>query len=524
MQKTMSVRGYGNSLSGYCPTRERRSNSSQVTSEFRDNSRRYTSFFHKLPAPVWISSAALIGVGGLTANPILTAFAVFSLPLLTSMLWVPGEPPALLFACLMQWLQASIAIFYSDWQNVPLEQMFRSPMFVSATWLSLIGVLVLALGIRIVLWRRNDVEEQRARLQAFQLRVPKTFIVYLVSYIVFSLLSELVEPLGGLRQAVVTLGNLRWVFVFLIMYGAMMQRRHYRFLAMVFGLELLTGVLGFFSEFKTIFFMLLIAVAMVGYSFTGWRVVQLAAVTVTLTTLSLLWFAIRVDYRNVLNEGSGKQEVRIPVATRIETLRDLSRGVERDSLENAFEKMILRVSYVEYFALSMDNVPARVPHENGGLWWDSVKQALMPRLLFPDKRIIDDSRRTTHYTGVRVAGLNEGTSIGIGYMGESYIDFGPIGMFAPILSLGVFYGFIYRLFAQGPLTLMGFAIATVILVFGAAKLETSNIGLVGGNLTAVFLFGLFAWLGAPTLWGWLAGGARVETPSPIRMHQIGIQR
>jgi hypothetical protein len=440
------------------------------------------------------------------------------------MLWAPGEPPALLFACLMQWLQASIAIFYSDWQNVPLEQMFRSPMFVSATWLSLIGVLVLALGMRIVLWRRNDVDKQRARLQAFELSVPKTFIVYLVSYVVFSLLSELVGPLGGLRQAVVTLGNLRWIFVFVIMYGTMMQRRHYVFLAMVFGLELVTGVLGFFSEFKTIFFILLIVVAAARYSLNGWRLVQLAAVTVTLTTLSLLWFAIRTDYRNVLNEGSGKQEVRIPIAARIETLRDLSRGVERQSLEDAFEKMIFRVSYVQYFALCMDNVPAKVAHENGELWWDSVKQALMPRLLFPDKPIIDDSARTNHYTGIRVAGLREGTSIGIGYMGESYIDFGSIGMFAPILSLGVFYGFIYRLFANGPLTLMGFAIATVILVFGAAKLEASNIGLVGGNVTAVILFGLFVWLGAPSLWGWLAGGARVEIPSPIRMHQIGIQR
>ena len=50
------------------------------------------------------------------------------------------------------------------------------------------------------------------------------------------------------------------------------------------------------------------------------------------------------------------------------------------------------------------------------------------------------------YTGSRVAGTEEGTSIGIGYMAESYIDFGPIYMFVPILLLGVFYGLIYRYF------------------------------------------------------------------------------
>ncbi len=70
----------------------------------------------------------------------------------------------------------------------------------------------------------------------------------------------------------------------------------------------------------------------------------------------------------------------------------------------------------------------------------------MPRFLFPDKPVLDDSERTRTYTGMNVAGMEQGTSIGIGYIGESYVDFGPVKMFAPIFLLGLLYGLIYRFF------------------------------------------------------------------------------
>ena len=102
-----------------------------------------------------------------------------------------------------------------------------------------------------------------------------------------------------------------------------------------------------------------------------------------------------------------------------------------------------------------------------------------------------------------MSGAEAGTSISLGYMAESYIDFGSIGMFAPILLLGLLYGFIYRFFLQGPLIFLGFSMATAILVFGAYNLETSNIKLVGGNLAALIVVGLFSRLVAPSIWRWL---------------------
>src|SRR5262249_38165568 len=144
------------------------------------------------------------------------------------------------------------------------------------------------------------------------------------------------------------------------------------------------------------------------------------------------------------------------------------------------------------------NVPENVPYEHGTLWFGAIQHAFMPRLFFPNKPTLDDSVRTQKYTGMEVAGREQGASIGIGYIAESYIDFGRYWMLAPIFLLGVFYGLIYRFFAfRQRYGLLGVAAAIAILVFGAYSIETSNIKLIGGNAMSVLVLGLFCWLLGP---------------------------
>ena len=61
---------------------------------------------------------------------------------------------------------------------------------------------------------------------------------------------------------------------------------------------------------------------------------------------------------------------------------------------------------------------------------------------FPNKEVLDDSRMTNYYTAKRYDDLSRGTSIGLGYMAEFYIDFGKYFMFIPVFFLGCLYGFI----------------------------------------------------------------------------------
>jgi hypothetical protein len=51
-------------------------------------------------------------------------------------------------------------------------------------------------------------------------------------------------------------------------------------------------------------------------------------------------------------------------------------------------------------------------------WLATIKRIIMPRLLFPDKPVADDSETTKRVTGVSI---NENTSIGVGYIAETHI-------------------------------------------------------------------------------------------------------
>ena len=196
--------------------------------------------------------------------------------------------------------------------------------------------------------------------------------------------------------------------------------------------------------------------------------------------------------------------VLIPVHERLGTLRDLVLELNKEKLAEAVENLVLRIGYMDLFALTIENVPDNVPFEHGALWGGTILHVLKPRVLFPDKEAIDDSAETRKYTGQEVAGEEQGTSIGLGYLTQSYIDFGVPGMFVPVFLLGVFYGLIYRYFVfHGPSPALGFAMACAILVFGAYTIETSNLKLVGGNLMGFLFFALVRRFLGPAFLAWV---------------------
>jgi hypothetical protein len=73
-------------------------------------------------------------------------------------------------------------------------------------------------------------------------------------------------------------------------------------------------------------------------------------------------------------------------------------------------------------------------------------------------------------------------------MAESYIDFGPVGMFVPIFLLGVFYGLIYRYFiARKNFRVLGFALGTALLLTVHQDFGASNAKIVGGIVTGLIV-------------------------------------
>jgi len=419
----------------------------------------------------------------------------------------------------MQWLQASLVIFYGDWAGLTLTAAFGSSELKRATWLSLIGVLVLALGMRFALLRANKSMGPLALKQIMPLCPPKLFNIYLVAFVGFFAMGNVAYTVPRITQPLLAAMNLKWVLVCLLAYTVLEQRRHYGLLAVAVVLEFMLGLLGFFSTFKTVFLILLVVVLTATSAVEGRRFMLAVLVAVALFTSGVTWTVVKSDYREFLNQGTGEQEEYAPVDQRLQKLAELTGSLTWQNFAPAVENVVLRMSYVHYFALTLMNVPSKVPHENGALWLDAIKRVVTPRLLFPSKSEIQDSVRTEKYTGEKVAGVEQGTSIGIGYIGESYIDFGPVYMFVPIFLLGAFFGFIYRWFViRDRFKPLGFAMATAILVFAAYKVETSNVKIVGGSVVTVLVFSLFSYAIGPLFLRWVS-----ESAPPIRLRP-GLRR
>ena len=447
----------------------------------------------------WLGAAPLCIWAITTPNPLLTLFAILLLPIITTLVWRRGEPPLLMFLCAMQWLQAATAIFYANFYGASLVQAFGGMELERATWLSLVGVLSLSIGIRIALIRAPAPREDRHRAEALDYSIGELFVAYVFVFVISYACAELAFHIPAVTQLLFAITGIKWTMAFMLLYSVSVQQRGYFFALAAVSLELLTGILGYFAGFKGVFFVLLIVVLTSATALRGKRLFALCGVAFALLMSGLIWTAVKSDYREFLSQGLRSQEILVPVEDRVGKLQDLISDFRWDQLGEAAEALTLRMSYVQYFALTMVNVPSSLPYEHGALWAGALKHIVTPRIFFPGKAAVDDSERASFYTGLTVAGAEQGTSIGIGYMAESYVDFGPVLMFLPILLLGVFYGLIYRVFViKSRYALLGCGIATAILVFGGNAIETSNVKLVGGNVTALLVLSAFYFaLGGP---------------------------
>jgi hypothetical protein len=395
----------------------------------------------------------------------------------------------------MQWMQAAFGIYFENSQGNTLAASFGGPELAQATWLSLLGVLVLALGMWTALLRTKTTNYEAIDREMRNVSPLRVFQVFLVFFVLSNFLSSFAFRIPGLTQIIFAASSLGWIPVILLIQAVLYQQRGYGLLLFMVALEFGSGLLGFFSGFKSIFFILAVLLLTWRGAMPKRRIGLLVVMTGFLIFFGSVWQSVKGEYREFLNQGNFDQSVREPVGARVKKLTELTTYFNGEQLADGFDEMLQRMSYVTFFADCIKNVPSMQPYENGALWLDALGRVFMPRLLFPNKSVVDDSERTRKYAAVDIAGSEHGTSMSLGYMAESYVDFGPVGMFAPVFMLGIFYGSIYRIFAlRQHARLIAIACALTILVFGAYTIETSNIKLIGINTMSVLVLGLFYWL------------------------------
>ncbi len=459
-----------------------------------------------LPPGAIAAALALLVLGSVGPNTDLVFVSIVVLIAGCVLLWRPGEPPILLFIFVLPWLQGAIASFHANWLGMSVDDFAQFPADTrTAILLTQAGLLTHAVGLRVGAgpWRRHDAHLMRE--QALALPMRRWGQGYVLAWGVSFAALTFAWFVPGLSQILLALPTLKWAFYFMLAYAAFCGAPGGKHIfAAAFLVELAFGIGAFFSDFKTVIFVTTFAAVASGRRMTAKRLVSIGALAMLVLALAIVWTAVKGDYRRIVSEGQAAQIVSLDYTARIGQLAGLVAELDASALSGAFDKLLRRITYVELFGATIDYVPNYVPHQRGAILWDAVSRPFMPRLFFPDKAIIEDSVRTNEFTGMKVSGAEQGTSISLGWVAEAYIDFGRYGMFLSILAIATLCGAIYRGFMRWQPTrgLLGAALATAILQ-GAGFLETSITKLFGSMIVSLLMAWLLVKLVLPRVTPWL---------------------
>ena len=419
-----------------------------------------------------------------SVNQLLTLSALVCLPVLYTLLWRVAEPPILFFVVSLQWLQVSIAVFDANLQGLTVEDWSSSWTASDAIWLSLLGVLVLAAGIRTAWQAMPGSGFQSIVHELGTTSTTKLWILYVAILSLELVLKGLMWSYPRLSQIFLHFLSLKWVIFFALAVAVSNRNEGKLYLLSAVCCETIIGLTGFFGNYLTVYFALALAVLTGVRKPTIKQVLSVVLCVLLVVYLSVVWSAIKSDYRNFVNLGSGKQVVIVPFESRLKKVLQLHGEMGLSDYEKGVDRLAKRIAYTTYFSYVLSYVPRNVPHENGGMWGAAISHVLLPRLFFPDKPVLNqDTVITEKYTGlVLIEPGGRDTTIPLGYMVESYIDFGRVLMYLPIFLVGALFGVIYRvILCQPASTLLKYG-ASVAVFLQVTQFGVPTAKLLGGTI------------------------------------------
>jgi len=439
----------------------------------------------RIPFAVWgvvFLVAFLISLS--SSDALLTFACIATVPVLATLVWRAGEPPVPFAALMMQWLQVSAGTFRATITGAKLNDLFHTAGADYATWLSLTGLLVLALGIRLANLYRPPIDPGALYAEIRSFRYSRVFATYCLAQLGNFFLQAIIWSFPGLSQALLAASQLRWLFYFTLVATTLVQKRGYGYLAAATVFEIILGFTSFFADFREVFFVLAVAYLMVQPRMNVKMVATVTTLLCILLYMAVIWSSVKMDYRDFQNQGTGAQVSLVGTQDKLEKLVELIGNVDSQRFLDGIDKLAERIEYTRFFGYVTENVPRYIPYDDGAIWEAAVYHVLTPRLLFADKaELTADIENTIRYTGIAFSGGGVDTEIPLGYMAESYIGFGPIFMFVPILLLGLLFGAQYRYLATlRHYKLFAYAAMPVILM-PATEYGLTAVKILGGSLT-----------------------------------------
>lgn len=454
------------------------------------------------------TAAVLLLAFGIGPNVDMAVLACGVLIAGTFLLWRPGEVQTLLLVFVLQWLQPTVLLFYANLRGVRIAELMHGyPGVETATALMLLGLFFLAVGLRLGSGGPNTALVAQFSEALGRVSQKSWLYLHLMMLVLSAVATFLAMAAPPLSQPLLALANFRWATYVGFTISTFASRDHSRAIwVAVFCFEFVLDLGGYFSSFKHVFLYTLLSFTPFLTRLNARTAVVAVLVAAAMLSSALYWTAIKPDYRYYVSGGSNQQQVVVAQKEALLKIVELVSDVTARDLLSAANELTHRFSEVDVFSLVVVNVPSVVRHESGGVWLDAISRPFMPRVLFPGKSAIDESERTIYYTGRQFAGLEKGTQVGLGYIADSYIDFGRFGMMGALLALGAFIGGIYRwLMRQRSGNVLVNSALTTAIFMQVASVGVSSPKLAGGVLVSLLVAYLLLKFVVPRLLPWLAG-------------------
>ena len=468
------------------------------------------------PYPIQRRGFLFGAVAGLTVATVLSAplagFAVFVLLASAGLLWRRDEPPILVYCVGYQWIFVASGYFDYIFTGVFPSQQGPPGDLEGATFLSLLGFLAIALGVRTGLrllesrlFARSQKNSARPCFYDVRFLFWGVIGVYTISWF-FEIVPR--DIAFNQAQIISNILSMREVLLCLLFLSIFQQRKGFQYGIAAAVFVFLPQSTSQHAAFSGVFIMASIALLREWRPWTGLpsdrRVNRRIVVSSVLVGAALLFMAL-VWQGGTKNTWRAELKSDSRISSPVDKLAALADIVEDvySTLDwgDASDSLAERLSGTFYFSHTLNYVPAVAPHENGALTWRAVEHTFKPRFLFPDKPDLgSNSWLIWQYTGMEAAGAESDTSIGLTYMAEFYVDYGQYYMFVALFGWGLIIGLAYTaLFLLSPSHLLSCAAAMVLLSQPFSSYEGEIAYMLGGLVQVLVVMGAALLLLGPLL-------------------------
>jgi hypothetical protein len=430
-------------------------------------------------------------LAGFSQNPVPWCLSVVAAWIWLNRFLKPGQHPVWFLALLIPFIEIITSLIYVELEGLTLNEGFGNGGRTAYVY-SIVAFMLFMGG---VLWgtRRRDGLQVVAEVEQRLLDLPMQKLV--IAHVFFHGLSAVTQMLfnqgSSLFQLVLHFGKFHLVFLYLIFWKYSLQRKHKLLVWGLFAVNLALRLGEFFAEWKELIFLLFYTGLVTVHAFDARWLRRMAIVGIAGVALLFTWQAVKMDYRNYLNGGTRSQQVVVGFNSALTKFAELSgeywTGPSNDQTqEEVFQSTMQRLGYLEFFALTVERVPERVPFQQGALMSQNLTFALVPRFLNPEKGIKNDQWKVEEFAGVEIA---DNASFSLGRYAEWYVDYGG-GMLLCGLLAGLAAVWIVRLICRKGLSRSALIdpIFTVLVLQNFCSYQSDEIVVYGQTFWAIVVY------------------------------------